>query len=125
MVDTSSPLWQKVVKKGKRVEGSPVANTLTKSQIGQILSEFKGERDQKQLFWDLTVPKYRLFDEIGMMLTGRVDDEEKAKKIAGVFSWCLDKKEVKDRETLYDCFFKRLEVSHIPPISFKKMEEVI
>lgn len=123
-----TPLWKKVVEKGKKIEGSPISNSLTDRQISEIVSRFS-EASAMQLLWDLKTPKYRLFDELGMMLTGRVDeaDSEEAEEMAEIFAKCLDNEEVKDRETLYDCFFKKLAVKDVSPIqirSWNKLEEV-
>jgi hypothetical protein len=122
-------LWDKVVEKGKKVEGHPISNSLNEEQISAVARQFKTKRDFMQVVMDLGEPfRYRLFDELGMMLTGRVDDQEKAKAVAEIFANCLDKEEVKDRETLYDCFFKKLQVLGRQPIEFidvQKLKEVI
>jgi len=123
-----TPLWIKVVEKGKKIEGSPISNSLTDIQITEIASRFS-DASSMQLLWDLKKARYRLFDELGMMITGRVDeaDSKEAEEMAEIFAKCLDNEEVKDRKTLYDCFFKKLAVKGVPPIqvrSWNKLEEV-
>lgn len=113
-------LWEEVVEKGKKVEGLPITNTLIEGQIMWLASEFffAPKNARMQLMWDLKVPKYRLFDELGMMLTGRMEGygespevakkvKQKVEELAKKFVACVNKSG--DREELYECFFNSLE----------------
>lgn len=122
-------LWKKVMK-GEKVEnrgswrGETIANSLTDTEILRIVAKFGNERDRAQVAWDLKTPRYRLFDEIGMMLTGRVDDQDTAREIANAYTDCLDEEEVMDRATLYDCFNKKVMVMGRKPVEFIDVERL-
>lgn len=52
-------------------------------------------------------PRYRLFDEIGMAMGGRLGEDEDtiewANKLAKAYIACVKEKQVKTRKELYDC----------------------
>jgi hypothetical protein len=75
-----STIWSQVVAKAykdKRHVLNDVANDLTDDEITTILAtaEFFGasDVDLHQIVWDLKVPKYRVFDWLGMCVMGRID----------------------------------------------------
>lgn len=67
-------VWEKVMKKGKKQEKG-LTHTLTPDEVRTIVATAHmmgcNENFVKQLNWDLTVARYKLYDEIGMLLTGR------------------------------------------------------
>lgn len=72
--------WHKVMackKADNRHQG--VANTLTEDEIATICAtfEFFGAEltTMQQIYYDLTAPRYRVFDWLAMMVMGRTDDD--------------------------------------------------
>lgn len=69
-----SKLWEEVMKKGREQEKG-ITHRLTKDEVTTIIATADAlgvnETFLNQLIWDLTVARYKLFDEIGMLLTGR------------------------------------------------------
>lgn len=73
-MDWKSKLWDKVMKKGRKQEKG-ITHKLSPDEITTIVAtaEALGSCSNfiRQLIWDLTVAKYKLYDEIGMLLTDR------------------------------------------------------
>jgi len=72
--DIKDKLWVEVVKKGKKIE-KDITNKLDDSEIKTILATaeaFGCHPDFiEQIYWDLGVTRYNLWDWIGMLLTDR------------------------------------------------------
>lgn len=75
--DVKRKLWKEVIEKGQKQEPRKLGleHKLSPDEVLTIVAtaEALGCNDAfvSQLLHDLTVPKYRLFDEIGMLLTDR------------------------------------------------------
>jgi len=89
-------LWKQVVKKGKHQEKG-LTHKLTDDQIATILATAGALGVNKnflsQLAWDLKVARYKLWDEIGMLLTGRYkgygetpEEEKNAEKFVRILA---------------------------------------
>ena len=73
-VDIERKLWKKVIEKGKKQEKG-LTHNLSDDEIATIVATASALGVNRnflaQLIWDLTVARYKLWDEIGMLLTGR------------------------------------------------------
>lgn len=77
--------WQEVMnlKDNGKSEAKGVANILTKDDLETILATadfFQAtESDMRQIYFDLYIAKYRLFDWLAMALGGRIEKKEVVK----------------------------------------------
>jgi hypothetical protein len=66
-----------------------VANTLDKNDVTTIIAtaEFFGAEmsDLQQIYFDLTIPRYRVFDWLGMCVMGRINCKPAVKVFAHSF----------------------------------------
>ncbi len=93
-IPTKEKLWGFVVEKGREIESGYQANKFDKDDVTTIIAtmEFFNVTDVwlKQTYYDLTIPKYRLFDWLGMCVMSRNDDDRKQNENALkvlVYSW--------------------------------------
>lgn len=89
MIDT----WTKIMKlKSKDTRHKGVANTLTDDDIATIIAttEYFGAElsDMKQMYFDLKVAKYRVFDWLAMGVGGRIDNKPGLKVLIHSFIKC-------------------------------------
>ncbi len=83
--------WQEVMdlKDNGRKEAIGVANTLSKDDLDTILAtaDFFGasQGELHQIYFDLWVAKYRLFDWLAMAIGGRILNEEVVKVLTYSF----------------------------------------
>jgi hypothetical protein len=80
-------LWDEIIKNGrKNDEHKDIANILTKEDVKTIVAtaEFFDASDiwLRQIFYDLMIPKFRVFDWLAMCIMGRNDDERKRNNTA-------------------------------------------
>jgi hypothetical protein len=135
------PVWKELMEVGKKIEKTPVYNTMTEEQLYDTLGTIDyllpgGVPDpillNRQWQMDMTSaggpvsvhnmntgksflgalrPRYRLFDELGMAMQGRLGDDEEtkewAKTLARAYVSCVKEKGVKTRTQLYDCVPKQ------------------
>ena len=109
-------LWNEIIEIGKKKEPERlgIANKLERIDVETIVAtiEFFGATDIwiKQTYYDLTIPKYRIFDYLAMSLMSRNDDNrqqnESGLKVL-IHSYLKAKGNVKDfiadlRESDYD-----------------------
>jgi len=120
-----SRLWKELIEVGKKIENPKdgITHSMTQEQIKKFVRIFYFHPQfQKQLLWDLTVPKYRLFDELGMMLRGRtrgygesetirIISLETTKKLAKIYIEVA--KKARNRAELYKMFFERIGIPRI------------
>ena len=93
-VEIPEDIWSHLVSKGREIEKGYVANKFVTDDIRTILAtmEFFGASEiwLKQTYYDLTIPKYRLFDWLAMCVMGRNDDARETNNVALrvlVYSW--------------------------------------
>ena len=106
------------MKVGKTIERTPITHTATVEQLYDILGTIDylpetasgvpdSMRFNAQWDFDMRVPRYRLFDEIGMAMGGRLGEDEGTKawatRVAKAYIACVRDDKVKDRNALYDC----------------------
>ncbi len=107
-------LWGYIVKEGRKIEKEYIANKFDKGDIHTILATMDyfccSDIWIRQSHYDLTLPKYRLFDWLAMGVMGRNDDDRKLNNTGLkvlVYAWLKVKgdpvKFIADlRETDYD-----------------------
>lgn len=124
MNGTFSPLWKKLMKRGREIEKASdnVANTMTADQIQTIKESIdyivpqgvpEPMRFNAQFDFDLRgPPRYRLYDAIGMAMGGRWGEDADTlawvDKLAKTYIGCVEDKKVKTRTELYDCVGKEV-----------------
>ena len=78
-------LWDYIVEEGKKIEKG-ITNKFNKDDILTIIEtmDFFQATDlwKKQTYFDLTLPKYRLFDWLAMCVMGRNNDNRKQNNTA-------------------------------------------
>ena len=88
MTEYNKELWKEIMEIGKKKEPSSkgIANKFNQDDVNTIIAtmDFFGATDvwMKQTYYDLTIPKYRLFDWLAMSLMGRNDDDRKQNESA-------------------------------------------
>lgn len=115
---TFSPLWEELMKVGRKIEREEegIAHSMTEKQLYDVFSTIDyivpgGVPDPMRLNaqWDFDMKraKYRLFDELGMALGGRLGEDKEtigwAKKLSESYITCVKESGVKARRELYDC----------------------
>lgn len=93
-IEIPEELWSFIVAEGRKIEKGYTANKFNKDDINTILGtmDFFDASDiwLKQTYFDLTIPRYRLFDWLGMCVMSRNDDNRKQNNTALqvlVYSW--------------------------------------
>ena len=102
--------WDKVIElKNKDDMKKGVANTLEEHDINTILAtaEFFGAEkwELRQIYFDLVVARYRVFDWLGMAIQGRLENKLAVKVFVHSFLKCggVTSKFIQDlRETDYE-----------------------
>ena len=79
MTEYNSALWHELVTTGKKLETRTTHN-LPRPFVNTILGtlEYFGasQRQLKSAYFDLIIAKYKIYDWLGMCLTGRLDTEK-------------------------------------------------
>ncbi len=111
-------LWEKLMEKGRKMEKREegIAHSMTEEQQRRIFGTIDYSIPMgvpnpmalnKQWYFDMNVAKYRLFDEIGMALDGRLGEDEDTKRwareVAKAYINCAEQKDVNTRSELYNC----------------------
>ena len=93
-IPSADKLWGFVVSEGKKIESGYIANKFNKDDITTIIAsmEWFNATDiwLKQTYYDLSIPRYRLFDWLGMCIMSRNDDNRELNNTALqvlVYSW--------------------------------------
>lgn len=133
MVKTFDEKWDKLMKVGRErepvIRGSP-AHRMPPILVDGLISvarfraftpdfpnpDFEGNvMASQQLQYDLTIPKYRLFDEIGMMRGGRIEGTNEAVKTAkfvesltDIYFKCDAKTKKNDENAFFNCYYDEL-----------------
>jgi hypothetical protein len=80
--DYDSKLWIDVIETGKQIEKGD-CHTLPDPFVHSIVATMDyfgiSEPQMKQVFFDLKVAKYKIWDWLGMCLTGRLDAEKNSR----------------------------------------------
>jgi hypothetical protein len=86
METKTKTMWAQVMEGKKNDSNKGIANRLTKEDVTTVLAtmDFFGATDAwlRQTYYDLTVPKYRVFDWLAMSVMGRNDDDREANEPA-------------------------------------------
>lgn len=88
MTNYNKELWKEIMEIGKEKEpvSKGIANKFNQDDVTTIIAtmDFFGATNVwiQQTYYDLTVPKYRLFDLLGMCLMSRNDDDRKQNESA-------------------------------------------
>lgn len=123
MAELKDKLWGKVMEVGREFEKG-LGHRMSPKQTDTLLKSIPDSLDKNmafrgQLKWDSQQAKYKLYDELGMLLTGRTagypgqtpKSEEQAEKwaikLAEDYIGCSTVS--RTQEELYDCIDNRLE----------------
>jgi len=121
-VDWDVNLWKEVVDTGRKIERpimGDTVHTMSPLQVDALIRPFEFHPPLVgQLQWDMNVAKYRLYDELGMLIMSRTkgygqppEIELKAQKIAEkmgqLYLQCT--KQYTERTKLYQCFTELVE----------------
>ena len=88
MTNYNKEIWNEIIEIGKKKEPSSkgIANKFNQDDVNTIVAtmDFFGATDVwlQQTYYDLTKPKYRLFDWLAMCLMSRNDDDRKQNEMA-------------------------------------------
>ena len=88
MTNYNKEIWNEIIEIGKKKEPSSkgIANKFNQDDVNTIVAtmDFFGATDVwlQQTYYDLTKPKYRLFDWLAMCLMSRNDDDRKQNESA-------------------------------------------
>lgn len=119
----SKTTWTQVMelkKAGQMETTQEIANILTKDDITTILAtaDFFGanEYDLAQIKFDLSIPRYRVFDWLAMGVMGRIQNQEVVKvfvysflKVGGIPSKFIEDLQVTDYDVVRD--WEKLEIT--------------
>lgn len=79
-MSATKSLWADLVENGRKNQSHKEVNVFDKDDINTILGtvDFFGASElwMRQIFFDLTIAKYRFFDALAMYVQGRADDSE-------------------------------------------------
>lgn len=108
--DEAEELWREIVESEEKVEKG-ITHKMTNAQVMRIVSSIPPEAETfiKQVKYDLAIPRFKLWDEIGMLLTGRCkgypEGDEKpcewSKLVARAYIECVGRTDIP--EELYTC----------------------
>lgn len=81
--------WNDIIKNGRKNQSNPVTNILNKDDIITIVAtmDFFGvsSDDIQQVVFDLSIPKYRVFDWLGMGIMSRIENKTALKVLVYAF----------------------------------------